>query len=112
MRYRAGNRICFFRSNIVKYTDFIDQPNQIYGIRLGEIGVSVLDCHLHAMAGVCKASMANSPLHARYRGVECIENSECSLNLAMGRCYLRALVDIEVGEEILWNYGTAYAFED
>jgi len=34
------------------------------------------------------------------------------MNLAMGRCYLRALVDIEVGEEILWDYGLAYAFDN
>jgi hypothetical protein len=34
------------------------------------------------------------------------------MTLAMGRCYLRALVVNEVGQEILWDYGTAYAFED
>ena len=51
--------------------------------------------------------MWNAPLG---RGVAYVENSDCAMNLAMGRCYLRALVDIEVGEEILWDYGTAYAF--
>ena len=48
----------------------------------------------------------------QYRGIDCVENSECAMNLAMGRCYLRALVDIEVGEEILWDYGLAYAFDN
>ena len=56
--------------------------------------------------------MANSPLHCYYRGVACVENSECAMNLAMGRCYLRALVDIEVGEEILWDYGMDYEFDN
>ena len=45
------------------------------------------------------------------RGVACIVNSECAVNLALGRCYLRALVDIEVGKEILCD-GTIYAFEN
>lgn len=84
------------------------EPNQRYGVWIGKL--QVLDCHLHAAAGICKASMAISPRRATHQdtNVRCVSNVKCTPNPAMKRAYLCALRDIIVGEELLWDCGPGY----
>jgi len=108
MRYKRGDRITFFRGNVVSKDTFELEENQRYGVWIGRL--QVLDCHLHAAAGICKASMANSPRGATHRdtGVACVCNVKCVPNPAMKRAYLCALRDINIGEELLWDYGPSF----
>ena len=59
---------------------------------------AILDCHLHAAAGKCQASMSNSPRGATHldTGVLCVSNVKCVAYPAMKRAYLCALHDIGV----------------
>ena len=112
MQYKRGDRITFFRGNVISQEEFHLESNQRYGVWIGRL--QVLDYHLHAAAGICKASMSNSPRGATHidTGVDCVSNVKCVANPAMKRAYLCALRNILIGEELLWDYGPGFELTD
>lgn len=68
-----------------------------------------LDCYDRHRTGVCYASFANDPRKCivAANGARAKENAKLYV-LDDHVPILKALRDIEVGEEILWNYGDVY----
>jgi hypothetical protein len=105
MRYLPGARIVYFRGDLVPREVYDARENRRYGVQMG---VFVIDCYRQKQKGVCKASFANSPRGCVIRSnpsQAARANTVCKKNLINRYAYLEATRIIEIGEEILWDYG-------
>ena len=104
IEYKSGNKICYFRGELVLQEVYDQRENHEYGVAMG---VLVLDCYEHVRNGCCKASRANSPVgcfSSSDKTKRVKANAEISINYANHSAYLKATKTIHIGEEISWEY--------
>jgi hypothetical protein len=110
-----GDVIAEFHGETISYEEYLEL--QLTGMHRFVIKVKAnvyLDCRRSRFKGRCKASLANSPLHAYHKqsGIPAVAN--CSLHISgpAGNDKLVTLVcsssKIDRNTEIMWSYGRGH----
>jgi hypothetical protein len=110
-----GDVIAEFHGDLISYEDYLDL--ELQGMHRFVIKVKhgvYLDCRKNRFKGRCKASLANSPLHAVHKltGVRAVAN--CSLHVSGPAGDHKAVTlvcsanRIDRNTEILWCYGSGH----
>ena len=110
LSYRPGARIVHFRGEFIGRDVYDLRENRNYGVKMGAF---VIDCYNAMKKKICKASMANSPTGCVFRSDPskvAVANAICKKNNINRYAYLEAIKSIEVGEEIVWEYGDEFEF--
>jgi hypothetical protein len=99
-----------FRGEYISREVYDLRENRNYGLKMGSF---VIDCYKAMMKKTCKASIANSPTGCVFRhdpSQVAVANAICKKNNINRYAYLEAVKIIEVGEEIVWEYGNEFEF--
>jgi hypothetical protein len=110
-----GDVIAEFHGEVITYEEYLDLG--LTGMHRFVIRVKsnvYLDCRKNRFKGRCKASLANSPLHAVHKLTGQQATANCSLHISgpAGEAKLVTLVcsvnKIERNTEIMWRYGSGH----